>query len=190
MWRLTLLMAHTASQGQSVRLIWAHTGIGGVPVGAGRCAAGLYPAWWASFVPPRLVCDGGRCAPSGATCCSSAPHPFCDRLRHLGQPALATLRSADAGPTAPGWWPPLPMWPSVAWGNAAALLGVLEVLSGGQPAIPHQGESVGLAQGRAPPGFLPMGPRVVGREIFVLNLFHFYHAAPRWRPAAAHVVGW
>ena len=50
----------------------------------------------------RLVCDGGTCAPSGATCCSTPP--VCDRLRHLGQPALATLRGADAGlPHLAGW---------------------------------------------------------------------------------------
>ncbi len=71
---IDLLMAHTASQGQSVRLIWAHTGIGGVPVARVDALLARYPAWWASCrTAPGWCATVGSCAPSGATCCSSTP---------------------------------------------------------------------------------------------------------------------
>ena len=102
---IDLLMAHTASQGQSVRLIWAHTGIGGVPVARGRCAAGPLPRpGGRAVVPPRTGVRWWATVPRVARPAAQAPHPFCDRLRYLGQPALATLRGADAGlPHLTGW---------------------------------------------------------------------------------------
>lgn len=61
---IDLLMAHTASQGQSVRLIWAHTGIGGVPVARVDALLARYPGLVGELsYRPGLVCDGGQLCP-------------------------------------------------------------------------------------------------------------------------------
>jgi hypothetical protein len=60
-----LLMAHTPSKGQKVRLIWAHTGISGPPPARVEELLKKYPLLLGELsYRPGLTCDGGKlCAP-------------------------------------------------------------------------------------------------------------------------------
>lgn len=52
------LMAHTPSQGQKVKLIWAHTGIGGTPVARVRALLERYPGLMGELsYRPGLTCE-------------------------------------------------------------------------------------------------------------------------------------
>jgi hypothetical protein len=58
------LMAHTRSRGQGVRLVWAHTGIGGPPVARVEQLLARYPQLMGELsYRPGLTCDGGRLCP-------------------------------------------------------------------------------------------------------------------------------
>lgn len=58
------LMAHTPSAGQKVRLIWAHTGIGGTPVERVDALLQRYPGLMGELsYRPGLTCEGGRLCP-------------------------------------------------------------------------------------------------------------------------------
>ena len=57
---IDLLMAHTPSKGQKLRLIWAHTGIGGTPVARVDALMVQYPLLMGELsYRPGLTCDGG-----------------------------------------------------------------------------------------------------------------------------------
>lgn len=59
------LMAHTPSQGEKLRLIWAHTGIGGAPVERVEALLARYPGLVGELsYRPGLVCDGGQLCPA------------------------------------------------------------------------------------------------------------------------------
>lgn len=59
-----LLMAHTASQGAKLRLIWAHTGIGGTPAARVDQMLARYPLLMGELsYRPGLTCEGGRLCP-------------------------------------------------------------------------------------------------------------------------------
>ena len=62
---IDLLMAHTASKGQKVRLVWAHTGIGGAAVERVEQLLAKYPLLMGELsYRPGLTCEGGKlCAP-------------------------------------------------------------------------------------------------------------------------------
>lgn len=61
---IDLLMAHTQSRGQTLRLIWAHTGIGGAPVARVDALMARYPQLMGELsYRPGLTCDGGRLCP-------------------------------------------------------------------------------------------------------------------------------
>lgn len=56
-----LLMAHTASQGAKLRLVWAHTGIGGTPAARVDQMLARYPLLMSELsYRPGLTCEGGR----------------------------------------------------------------------------------------------------------------------------------
>ncbi len=61
---IDLLMANTPSRGQKMRLIWAHTGIGGTSVERVDALLGRYPLLMGELsYRPGLTCDGGRLCP-------------------------------------------------------------------------------------------------------------------------------
>ena len=61
---IDLLMANTPSKGQKVRLIWAHTGIGGAPAARVDQLFARYPLLMGELsYRPGLTCDGGQLCP-------------------------------------------------------------------------------------------------------------------------------
>jgi len=61
---IELLLAHTPSKGQKTRLIWAHTGIGGVPAARVDQLMARYPRLVGELsYRPGLTCEGGRLCP-------------------------------------------------------------------------------------------------------------------------------
>jgi hypothetical protein len=59
-----LLMAHTPSKGAKLRLIWAHTGIGGPPAARVDELMTRYPLLMGELsYRPGLTCDGGKLCP-------------------------------------------------------------------------------------------------------------------------------
>jgi hypothetical protein len=61
---IDLLMANTPSQGQKVRLIWAHTGIGGAPAARVDQLMARYPQLVGELsYRPGLTCEGGKLCP-------------------------------------------------------------------------------------------------------------------------------
>lgn len=61
---IDLLMANTPSRGQKVRLIWAHTGIGGAPAARVDQLFAKYPQLMGELsYRPGLTCDGGKLCP-------------------------------------------------------------------------------------------------------------------------------
>lgn len=61
---IDLLMATTPSKGRSVRLIWAHTGIGGTPLARVDELMARYPLLMGELsYRPGLTCEGGRLCP-------------------------------------------------------------------------------------------------------------------------------
>jgi hypothetical protein len=58
---IDLLMAHTPSSGQKLRLVWAHTGIGGTPVARVDQLLAKYPLLMGELsYRPGLTCEGGK----------------------------------------------------------------------------------------------------------------------------------
>jgi hypothetical protein len=58
---IDLLMANTPSRGQKLRLIWAHTGIGGAPVARVDQLLARYPLLMGELsYRPGLTCEGGK----------------------------------------------------------------------------------------------------------------------------------
>ena len=61
---IDLLMATTPSGGQKVRLVWAHTGIGGVPAARVDQLFARYPLLMGELsYRPGLTCEGGKLCP-------------------------------------------------------------------------------------------------------------------------------
>jgi hypothetical protein len=61
---IDLLMANTPSKGKRARLIWAHTGIGGVPAARVDQLFATYPLLMGELsYRPGLTCDGGKLCP-------------------------------------------------------------------------------------------------------------------------------
>lgn len=61
---IDLLMAHAPSKGQRLRLIWAHTGIGGAPAARVDQLMARYPLLMGELsYRPGLTCDSGKLCP-------------------------------------------------------------------------------------------------------------------------------
>jgi len=61
---IDLLMASTPSRGQKLRLVWAHTGIGGTPVARVDQLLAKYPLLMGELsYRPGLTCEGGKLCP-------------------------------------------------------------------------------------------------------------------------------
>lgn len=61
---IDLLMAHTPSRGRELRLIWAHTGIGGASVQRVEQLLARYPRLMGELsYRPGLTCEGGKLCP-------------------------------------------------------------------------------------------------------------------------------
>jgi hypothetical protein len=61
---IDLLMANTPSKGQKVRLVWAHTGIGGAPAARVDQLFAKYPLLMGELsYRPGLTCEGGKLCP-------------------------------------------------------------------------------------------------------------------------------
>jgi hypothetical protein len=107
-----------------VRLIWAHSGIGGVPEAPCPRVAACAIRRLMGELSYRPGLTDGRWAPQPglARAAERISRTLPDRLRHLGQPALAALRSADAGlPRCGSATCRRQLAQRIAWGNAARL---------------------------------------------------------------------
>ncbi|PIF93011.1 amidohydrolase family protein [Acidovorax sp. 62] len=122
---IDLLMAHTPSQGQALRLIWAHTGIGGAPVARVDALLARYPGLVGELsYRPGLVCGGGQLCPEWRALLLKYPTRFVigsdtwvnQRWQHY-EAQMQDYRTWLGGL-------PADVAQRVAWGNAAALWGV------------------------------------------------------------------
>ena len=74
---IDLLMAHTPSRGQKLRLIWAHTGIGGAPVARVDQLFAKYPLLMGELsYRPGLTCEGGKLCAEWRRLLLKYPHRF------------------------------------------------------------------------------------------------------------------
>jgi hypothetical protein len=120
-----LLMANAPSRGQSLRLIWAHTGIGGPPVARVRAMLQRYPLLMGelSYRPGLTCADGKLCAEWRELILQ-----FPDRFM-VGSDTWVNQRWSSYDQLMQGYrtWlgdlPP-PVAQRIAWGNAAGLFGV------------------------------------------------------------------
>jgi hypothetical protein len=72
-----LLMANTPSKGREVRLIWAHTGIGGAPAARVDQLMASYPLLMGELsYRPGLTCDGGTLCPEWRALLLKYPNRF------------------------------------------------------------------------------------------------------------------
>ncbi|MDA7418234.1 amidohydrolase family protein [Xenophilus arseniciresistens] len=147
------LMAHTPSGGRALRLIWAHTGIGGVPVARVRELLDRYPGLVGELsYRPGLTCAGdplpeapganagsggeryparargGRLCPEWRALIEAYPTRFM-----IGSDTWVNQRWVDYDGLMQGyrrWLGELPpsLAQQLAWGNAAALFGLAPAL--------------------------------------------------------------
>lgn len=74
---IDLLMGQTPSKGQKLRLIWAHTGIGGVPPGRVEQLLQRYPGLLGELsYRPGLTCEDGRLCPEWRALLEKYPDRF------------------------------------------------------------------------------------------------------------------
>lgn len=122
---IDLLMAHTPSQGQKLRLIWAHTGIGGAPVQRVDALMARYPGLVGELsYRPGLVCEGDQLCPAWRALLLKYPTRFV-----IGSDTWINQRWQHYESLMRGyrtWLGGLPadVAQRVAWGNGAALFGV------------------------------------------------------------------
>jgi hypothetical protein len=122
---IDLLMAHAPFQGRTLRLIWAHTGIGGPPVGRVQALLERYPLLMGELsYRPGLTCDGGVLCPEWRALILKYPDRFV-----VGSDTWVNQRWSaydEIMQTYRTWLGDLPtdVARRVAWGNAAALFGV------------------------------------------------------------------
>ena len=120
-----LLMAHTPSAGRNVRLVWAHTGIGGAPVERVEQLLARYPRLLGELsYRPGLTCDGGKLCPEWRRLLLKYPTRFV-----IGSDTWINQRWDAYDDTMRGyraWLGDLPpeVARRVAWDNAASLFGV------------------------------------------------------------------
>ena len=120
-----LLMANAPSKGQSLRLIWAHTGIGGTPVERVQAMLERYPLLMGELsYRPGLTCEGGRLCPEWRALILKPPGRFM-----VGSDTWINQRWSSYDETMRGyrvWLGDLPddVAQRIAWGNAAGLFGL------------------------------------------------------------------
>ena len=120
-----LLMANTPSKGAKVRLIWAHTGIGGAPVARVDQMMARYPRLVGELsYRPGLTCDGGKLCPEWRTLILKYPGRFL-----VGSDTWVNQRWQYYEDTMKGyrtWLGDLPadVARRVAWDNGAGLFGL------------------------------------------------------------------
>jgi hypothetical protein len=122
---IDLLMAHAPSQGRSVRLIWAHTGIGGAPVARVQALLERYPLLMGELsYRPGLTCEGGTLCPEWRALILRYPDRFL-----VGSDTWVNQRWSAYDDIMRGyrtWLGDLPpdVAQRIAWGNAAAMFGL------------------------------------------------------------------
>jgi hypothetical protein len=122
---IDLLMAHTASAGQKLRLIWAHTGIGGAPVARVDQLMARYPLLVGELsYRPGLTCEGGKLCPEWRQLLLKYPGRFV-----IGSDTWVNQRWDAYDDLMTGyrtWLGDLPadVARRIAWDNAATLFGV------------------------------------------------------------------
>ncbi|GAA4346611.1 hypothetical protein GCM10023165_31270 [Variovorax defluvii] len=122
---IDLLMAHSPSKGQAMRLIWAHTGIGGPPVSRVRTLLERYPLLMGELsYRPGLTCEGGMLCPEWRDLILRYPDRFV-----VGSDTWVNQRWSAYDQIMGGyrrWLAELPpeVAQRIAWGNAAALFGL------------------------------------------------------------------
>jgi hypothetical protein len=122
---IDLLMAHSPSKGQALRLIWAHTGIGGPPVSRVRALLERYPLLMGELsYRPGLTCEGGALCPEWRDLILRYPDRFL-----VGSDTWVNQRWSAYDQIMGGyrrWLADLPpeVAQRIAWGNAAALFGL------------------------------------------------------------------
>jgi hypothetical protein len=119
---IDLLMANAPSKGQSLRLIWAHTGIGGAPIERVQALLEHYPLLMGELsYRPGLTCEGGKLCPEWRALLLKYPERFV-----VGSDTWVNQRWSAYDEIMRGyrvWLGDLPpdVAQRIAWGNAAAL---------------------------------------------------------------------
>jgi hypothetical protein len=122
---IDLLMAHTRSAGRDVRLVWAHTGIGGAPVARVDQLFTRYPRLVGELsYRPGLTCGDGQLCPEWRQLLLKYPTRFV-----IGSDTWVNQRWASYDELMAGyrrWLGDLPpaVARGIAWDNAAALFGL------------------------------------------------------------------
>jgi len=122
---IDLLMAHTPSKGEKVRLIWAHTGIGGAPVERVDALMARYHGLVGELsYRPGLVCDDDQLCPAWRALLLKYPTRFV-----VGSDTWVNQRWQHYESLMQGyrtWLGGLPadVARKIAWDNGAALFGV------------------------------------------------------------------
>ncbi len=119
---IDLLMANAPSKGRNLRLIWAHTGIGGAPIERVQALLERYPLLMGELsYRPGLTCDGGTLCPEWRALILKYPERFL-----VGSDTWVNQRWSAYDDIMRGyrvWLGDLPpdVAQRIAWGNAAAL---------------------------------------------------------------------
>ncbi|MBT2336738.1 amidohydrolase family protein [Variovorax paradoxus] len=119
---IDLLMANAPSKGQTLRLIWAHTGIGGAPIERVQALLERYPLLMGELsYRPGLTCEGGRLCPEWRALILKYPERFM-----IGSDTWVNQRWSAYDEIMRGyrtWLGDLPpdVARRIAWGNAAAM---------------------------------------------------------------------
>ncbi|MCV0439496.1 MAG: amidohydrolase [Hydrogenophaga sp.] len=121
------LMAHTPSKGQTMRLIWAHTGIGGTPVARVDALMARFPRLMGELsYRPGLTCGDGQLCPEWRALLLKYPDRFL-----IGSDTWVNQRWLYYGELMKGyraWLGTLPtaVAKQIAWDNGATLFGISE----------------------------------------------------------------
>ena len=122
---IDLLMANTPSRGQKLRLIWAHTGIGGAPVARVDQLMARYPLLMGELsYRPGLICEGGKLCPDWRALLLKYPGRFM-----IGSDTWVNQRWSEYDNLMQGyrvWLGELPPETArrIAWDNGARLFGL------------------------------------------------------------------
>lgn len=122
---IDLLMAHTPTKGQKLRLIWAHTGIGGAPAARVDQLMARYPQLMGELsYRPGLTCEGGKLCPEWRALLLKYPTRF-----FIGSDTWVNQRWQYYDDLMKGyrtWLGDLPPEAArrIAWDNGASLFGL------------------------------------------------------------------
>jgi Amidohydrolase len=125
---IDLLMANAPSRGQKLKLIWAHTSIGGAPAARIDGLFGKYPLLMGELsYRPGLTCEGGKLCPEWRALLLKYPGRFM-----IGSDTWVNQRWLYYDELMQGyrtWLGDLPpdVARKIAWGNAAALFGLKDM---------------------------------------------------------------